>query len=75
MNVDVKTYDRNLFKNIKGGETFCYMKEIFMKFSELILYNGYILNAVSLNTGIPTEFSDNDLVVVVKTKLVCDEED
>lgn len=75
MNVDVKTYERNFFKNIKGGETFCYMKEVFMKFSEVILHDGYLINAVSLNTGRPTEFSDNDLVVAVKTKLVYDEED
>ena len=75
MNVDVKTYDRNLFKNIKGGDTFCHMKEVFMKFSEVILHDGYLINAVSLNTGRPTSFSDNDLVVVVKTKLICDEED
>lgn len=74
MNVDVKTYDRNLFKNIKGGDTFYYMEEVFMKFSKVILYDGYLINAVSLNTGRPTSFSDNDLVVVVKTKLVCDEE-
>lgn len=44
-----------------------------MKFSEVISYHGYLINAVSLNslnTGRPTEFSDNDLVVAVKTKLV-----
>lgn len=75
MNVDVRTYDRNFFKNIKEGETFCYIKEVFMKFSGVISYDGYIFNAVSLNTGRPTEFSDNDLVIAVKTKLVCDEED
>lgn len=75
MNVNVQIYDRNFFKNIKGGETFYYMKEVFMKFSEVILYNGYVINAVSLNTGRPAEFSDNDLVVAVKTKLVNDEED
>lgn len=70
MNVDIQTYDKNFFKNIKGGETFCYMEEVFMKFSEVILYDGYLISAVSLNTGRPTEFSDNDLVVAVKTKLV-----
>lgn len=70
MNIDVKTYDRNLFKNVKGGETFCYMRTVFMKFSEAILYDGYLINAVSLNTGRPTSFSDGDLVIPVETKLV-----
>lgn len=75
MNVDVQIYDKNFFKDIKGGETFYYMKEVFMKFSEAILYNGYLINAVSLNTGSPVAFSDNDLVIALKTKLVRDEED
>ena len=46
------------------------MKEVYMKFSEGILHDGYLINAVSLNTGRPTEFSDNDLVVAIETKLV-----
>lgn len=70
MNVDVKTYDRNLFKNITEGETFCYMEEIFIKLKGVISFDGYLINAVSLNTGRPIEFSANDLVIVVKTKVV-----
>lgn len=70
MNVNVQTYDRNFFKNIRKGETFCYMKEVYIKLSGVISYDGYLINAVSLNTGRPTEFSDNDLVVAVETKLV-----
>lgn len=70
MNVNVQTYDINFFKNIKEGETFCYMKEVYMKLRGVISYDGHLINAVSLNTGRPTEFSDNDLVVAVKTKLV-----
>lgn len=32
-----------------------------MKFSGVISYDGYIFNAVSLNTGRPTEFNGYDL--------------
>lgn len=61
------------FESISAGETFYYAPSgtMWIKLDEP-LFDAYknLYNAVALDDGIPTHFADDDMVVVIPTKLV-----
>ena len=59
MNVDVKTYDRNLFKNIKGGDTFCYMKGGLIMEVDVNVKTNREIKFSNLKQGDTFSFQDN----------------
>ena len=71
MEIDVKLNGEIKFSNLKGGDTFSFRNNVWMKLKHRVTKDGgYYGNAVLLEYGSVAEFDDDDKITLIKTKLV-----